>query len=199
MSFDLLKHTKQAARDAVNNLESPDDDIIPVLLTYGPRGLSILGSVMSADEDGRDAFADEITARVAVQQATEATMVCAAYVTLLDAVTGKVSPKQETVVLMHYSADETVTPQAWTAKITRHENRPPDMSVWEELGKGAMGGRFADAIMQGIEFAKTSHDPYMQKILDDGHNEGRVDELVEMFRQVRATMRGSNDPDSDSS
>ena len=200
MTFDLVKHIKQAARDAVNSLNGPEDDILPVVLTYGPRGLSILGGTMSADEDGRDELAEEITARVAVQQATEAAMVCAAYVSMVNVQTGEVSPRQETVVLMHYSADADAAPQAWTAKITRHDNRPPDMSVWEELGEGAVAGRFAEAIMHGIEFAKTRHDIGMQQILDDGHNEGRVDELVEMFRRVRAaTMKGNDNvgnPDS---
>lgn len=188
--FDFVAHIKRAARDALNGLTDPDDDILPVILSNGPHGLSVTGALMPADEEGKAALADQITARVAVAQATEAAMVCPAYLRTINPDTGELGERVEHVVLVHCYLDGQ---SAWSAKVTRHEDRPPDMSIWEDWGTAAVVGRFADAMHAGLAYAKTSHDdPDMQEILDAGHREGQVDRLVELFLAAKAGLKESS-------
>lgn len=187
-SFDLVAHAKTAARDALNILEGPDEDILPVILSWGRRGLGIMGAAMPPDDEGKDDLADMITARISVAQADEAVMVCTAYLTKLDVNTGRKLSRQETIILVH------VTPRgqtAWTAEVTRHANRPPDMSIWEEIPTGAVAGRFAEALSDGLAFARTV-DADMQQILDKGYEEDRVDELVDLFLSAKAILDVQN-------
>lgn len=189
--FDLVAHTKSAARDALNSLEGPEDDILPVILAHGPHGLAIVGAPMPADEDGKSELAEHITARIAVQQATEAAMVCPAYMTTVDPATGQLGERVEHVVLLHCHSDGQ---NAWSARVTRHDDRPPDMSIWEDWGTAAVIGRFADAMHAGLAYARTSRDnPEMQEILDAGHREGKVDRLVELFLAAKDAMKGKQD------
>ena len=201
--FDLTQHAKTAARDAVNSLTDPEEDLLPVVLSYGPRGLGIMGGAMPADNAGRDAMANLIVARLAIDQAEEAVMICMAYLTVLDKVDGHVKcNRQETVVLMHCDND---SQSAWTAKVTRHDNRPPDVSIWEDISGGTdskdasvyAGGRFLEALSEGLAFAKSSAAlPEMQELLDAAHREDRVDDLVALFlatQELLKTEEGSDD------
>ena len=187
-AFDLVAHTKRAARDAVDSLEEPTDDILPVILSNGPRGLAIMGAVMPGEQSDRDNLALNITARIALAQATEAAMVCTAYMSILNTETGEVSERQENIVLVYCTHDHQT---AWTAKLTRHDNRPPDMSIWEEMPTGAIGGRFAQAMSEGLAYARTV-DPEIKEIIDAGYREGRVDELVAMFLKVLGRLRSES-------
>ena len=185
-NFDLVAHAKRCARDALNSLDDPEDDILPVILSHGRRGLDVLGAFMPSDDEAKEALADMITAKIAVAQATEAAMVCTAYVRTVNPETMQTVGKQEVIVLVHCSNGGQ---SAWTANLTRHTNRPPDMSIWQELGAGgtAIGGRFAEAMTNGLIFARTV-DPDMQKILDDGYLSDRVDELVKMFLAAKVAL-----------
>lgn len=185
--FDLVAHAKRCARDALNSLEGPDEDILPVVLSHGPRGLDVLGAFMPESDDGKDGLAEMMTAKIAVAQAKEAAMVCTAYLRPVDPDTGKIVGKQEVIVLVVCHEDG--QQQAWTANITRHPNRPPDMSIWEEMavGEAIIGGRFAEAMLTGLAFARTV-DPDMQEILDDGYRNNRVDELVQMFLAAKSAL-----------
>jgi hypothetical protein len=189
-TFDLVAHTKSAARDALNTLASPDDDILPVVLTHGPHGLHIMGVPMPSSDSDKDELADFISARVAVAQATEATMVCPAYASAVNAETGVTQERQEVIMLLHAGPG---VQEAWFAPITRHEDRPPDMSIWEDMGDGCMMGRFATALETGLCFAESSYaDPDLAKILEDGHREGRIDEMTRMFMVAKEALKGSN-------
>jgi len=184
--FDLVSQAKLGAREALNNLENPEDDILPVVLSYGPRGLSVMGAFMPSTDEGKDELADNMTARIAVAQAQEAAMVSTAYLSVINTKTGKLSERQETIVLIHCTLEKQ---QAWTAKVTRHSSRPPDMSIWEELGEAVMvGGRFASAMVDGLRLASTVDDD-MQSLLDEGYSRNRVDDLVRVFLQVMKKMR----------
>lgn len=189
--FDLVVHTKAAARDALNSLDSPDADILPVVLAYGPRGVEIMGAPMPGTEDEKDELAELITARVAVAQATEAAMVCPAYASTVNAKTGELQERSEIIMLLHCKPG---VQNAWFARVTRHDNRPPDMSVWEDMGGGQMLGRFATALEAGLFYAQTSYsDPGLAKILEDGHRAGRIDEMVKMFMTAMNALKGNQD------
>lgn len=193
--FDLVAHTKTAARDALNLLKRPDEDILPVVLSNGPRGVSILGAPMPASEEDKDALAEIMTARIALAQATEAAMVCPAYASSVNATTGETEERHEIVMLIHCGPGGQ---NAWFAKVTRHEDRPPDMSVWEDMGTGCMMGRFASALQEGLDYAKTSYDnPTMCEMIDKGHKEGRIDDMVQLFVAAKNAMRGKSDDNSD--
>lgn len=183
--FDLVAHAKSAARDALNSLDDPEDDILPVILSYGPRGLDIMGTVMPNDDAGKASLADVMMAKIAIAQASEAAMICTAYVSKVDTETRVIASRQETIVLVHCTVHGQ---QAWTADITRHSDRPPDMSIWRELGSGAVAGRFAEAMTNGLAFAGTV-DSDIQEILDAGYKEDRVDDLVRMFLAAKDALQ----------
>ena len=186
---ELVTQAKVAARNAVDSLTGPDDDIIPVVISNGRRGVDIMGVVMPADDSEKDALADTITARIAIAQATEAAMVTTAYISTLNPHTHEISGRQETVVLFYCNQN---TQRAGTAKLTRHDNRPPDMSIWEEFGEGAtLGGRFAQCLTSGLAFANAV-DSNMQEVLDEGWDAGREDDLVKMFLAAKATLESRN-------
>jgi hypothetical protein len=146
---------------------------------------------MPPSDEEKDRLADLITARMAVNQAVEATMVCPAYASAVNAETGEIQERQEIVMLL-YSAPG--VQKAWFAPVTRHEGRPPDMSLWEDVGEGCMMGRFATALQTGLFFAQTSYaDPELAQILDEGHREGRIDEMTKMFLAAKDVVKGSPD------
>jgi hypothetical protein len=56
----------------------------------------------------------------------------------------------------------------YAADVIRHDNRPPDLGQWEEMG-GEMGGRFGDAVELGLRLAKTVDDvPGLAEIIEKG-------------------------------
>jgi hypothetical protein len=150
-----------------------------------------MGAPMPQSEEDKNHLADVITARMAVNQATEATMVCPAYASSVNAATGEIEERQEIVMLLHSAAG---VQEAWFAPVTRHEGRPPDMSVWEDVGEGCMMGRFATALEAGLFFAQTSYaDPELAQIIEDGHREGRIEEMTKMFLAAKDLLEGSPD------
>lgn len=187
--FDLVSSAKTAARDNVNNLERPDDDLLPVILGYGKRrGLTVMAAPMGGPDD-KDRLAEQITARLAVWQATEACMVCTAYMSLLDPATGEPQDRTENIVLAYWGPGE--KQEFWSARLTRYEDRPPDMSTWETLGTGNMGGRFAQALCDGLFYAGLVDDD-IQQLLDAGFAEDRVEELVQAFISARSKLESGN-------
>jgi hypothetical protein len=166
--FSLVQHARMAARDAVNALTRPEQDILPMLMTYGKRGLGIAGIEMP-DDDGRDRVAKMMVATVAFTEAAEVAFVSTAWMSNSESV--GVRPRDdpqrvEKVVLVHWSGGGVST--MYAADVIRHDNRPPDLGQWEEMG-GEMGGRFGDAVELGLRLAKTVDDvPGLAEIIEKG-------------------------------
>lgn len=159
---DLLTAAKCAARDVMNELAGPGDDIPPALVMQSKTSTEVMRLEMPPSDEERDVLADFITALIAVNAAEEAIFVCTAWIaeaevapdgTIVGSEKASQRPnRSETAVLSHQIGDVT---ELWLAKITRHENRPPDMGLWEKQSPSTgVGGRFADALRMGVKLAK---------------------------------------------
>lgn len=182
--FDFLVHAKASARDALNTLDTPDEDIIPVLLTHGKRGLGIT-ALMMPDDEAKEKIAQMMIASIAFAEATEVIFICTAWMgppNALDVPPSQHPDRMERVILVHQQSTDKC--DLYAAPVIRHDNRPPDLGQWEEMG-GAMGGRFGDAIESGMKLAKSVSDvPGLAKSINESWDKGTVAQDMELFIKV---------------
>lgn len=181
--FDFVVHAKTSARDALNTLEQPDEDILPVLLTRGKRGLGITGLVMP-DDEAKENVAQLMIASLAFAEATECVFICTAWMgppNVEDIPPSQHPERMERVILVHQTADNC---DLYAAPVIRHDNRPPDLGQWEEMG-GAMGGRFGDAIEYGMKLAHSVPDiPGLTETINKSWDDGTVTQDMQLFIKV---------------
>jgi len=174
--FEFLKYAREAVRNAVDTLTEPDEDVFPVLLSHGPRGLSVMGVEMPGDELSKDQMARIMMAQIACSEAEEAAFVCTAWVRL----STEMEQQKERVILIHATRDGE---KMYSAKIYRHTNRPPDLGLWESDDSDSnLGGRFGHALHMGMVMAGTLRQiPGLGEIIDRGWKEDRVEQVVQTF------------------
>jgi hypothetical protein len=175
--FSLVRHAKRSVRDSVYDLRRPDQDVLPVFMTYGKRGLSFAGIELPDDEGRRDQIAKMMAATVAYTEASEVVFICTVWMSppLDGAITRATRPRDdpkrmEKIMLLHSHSDGTSTVHA--ADVIRHDNRPPDLGQWEEV-EGPMGGRFSEAIELGLQLTKTVNEvPGLAEVIEQGWQSG---------------------------
>jgi hypothetical protein len=198
---DLVEHAKTHSRECVEGLTDPDEDIMPVLLWWGPHGpgLMPMGDLMKGDVH-KDRLAKWITATLAVSQATECVTVTTGYMAKVDrddpdvdvsrgTVTKPVRERPEAVeavVLM--CSDRRGQGGIVHAELTRYPDKPPTLGDWNdqrlEVGP-KVGGRFGDAMNLGLQIAREMP-PELVEIIEDGWKIGpeAVQDLIERFVNV---------------
>lgn len=187
---ELVTAARLAARDSVNALDRPDEDIIPALVLKRPGDLKILS--FEVIDDAHGSLADYIMALTACSQATEVALIVTAWMIdnpSTEDMNSGIRPSQhpdrvETVVLAYSAGDGC---QVWTARLTRHENRPPDMGLWESC---PAGGMFATALSNGLKMAAAAPNvPGLTDLLDGIRDEeslvASAAVLLETIREVR--------------
>jgi hypothetical protein len=182
--FDFLVHAKASARDALNGLDGPAEDIIPVLLTHGKRGLGITALTMP-DDAAKEKVAQLMIASIAFAEATECVFICTAWMgppNEMDVPPSQHPDRMERVILVHQQSTDKCN--LYAAPVIRHDNRPPDLGQWEEMG-GAMGGRFGDAIEYGMKLAKSVPViPGLAESINESWEGGTVASDMELFVKV---------------
>ena len=184
--FDIVSYARTSARRIAEVID-PDDDLMPILLAYGERqGLSVTGVEIGNERDKAN-LARWMTARLAVQQAEQAAFICTTYLRLSD---DGPQDKSEVVAIACATRDEfSISQSVSIARLHRSADRPPEIGEWEvTVGDEAeyMGGQFGHALKSGLCFAACVS-PELQEILDRGHSEERIPEMISDF--VRAWDR----------
>jgi hypothetical protein len=206
---DLIEHAKEKSRESCEELTGPEDDVMPILLFLGPRGLGVmpLGTVM-ADEDSKEEGALWMTASLAVARAEQAVMVTTAWMVTrerddpnLDAenarmLNGPVSEQPDRTEHITLMCSDIERDQMIHAPITRYPDKPPTLGEWvDEDYADRLGGRFGDAINLGLKIAKEMP-PEMAEIVDEGWEDGTSSDLVERFVKVARQFTGPPERDS---
>lgn len=186
----LVTAARMAARDSVNALERADDDIIPTLVLKRPGDLKIIN--FEVIDDAHGSLADYIMALTACSQATEVALIATAWMVdnpseedMQSGMRPSQHPDRVETMVLAYSAGDGC--QVWTARLTRHENRPPDMGLWEP---SHAGGMFASALTNGLKMAAAAPDvPGLKDLLDGIRDEDSLVAsaavLLETIREVR--------------
>lgn len=187
-----MSAARTAARDALNALENPEDDIPPVLVADTPRGVMMAGLEIPPGDSGRYDVADYMTALVACVRATEVAFVSTAWIadtTFEDTRRASEHPdRKETIVLAYENEDGR---QLWLAPVTRHENRPPDMGLWQQESTAMIGGRFAAALSLGLKMAKTVKEiPGLAEQLDKANSQEELMVLAAVLVDTIRKARG---------
>jgi len=177
---ELVTAAKTAARDALNDLETPEADIPPLLVAKTPKGYLSVQLEMPQELDERDMVADYMMALIACSRATEAVFICTAWIataTFDDMRRPSQREDKDEVLVLAYDNGDTTS--LWMAGLTRHENRPPDMGLWKQDGDSAVGGRFAEALSLGLKLAETVAEiPGLQDQLDEAATPEEISSLA---------------------
>jgi hypothetical protein len=207
---DLLEYTKDCVKRIAADFDKPDADFLPTLLLKMHDGnVAICG--LAADFDSqkeKDECAKFMMAACACARAKEACFVSSAWAVEYAPPEGEKFENWQEVE----KRDDFVMPRdnpnrievvnvmcsrpggdvMASAEITRHEDegKPPTIGEWKEMGgEGTkLGGRFGDAIHDGIELG--------QKLLGDetpAELRAYMDEMIakgEFEELVRSFMRG---------
>jgi hypothetical protein len=197
--FDLLAHGLSHARESLEGLEDPEEDIMPVLLFTGPYGMGVMPLLDMEDDAAKDALAEMMTTTLACSRADQALMITCSWMvhatkpkgdkSLLDVMPSEHPDRVEVITAMYMTAGEK-TESITSAVIIRHPDKPPELGPWDTTiaGKGdddsfKIGGRFGDAIHMGFNFVEGMPPPLIE-ILDEGWAAGEQEQLIERFHKV---------------
>jgi hypothetical protein len=198
--FDLLKHGKEHARESLEGLEDPEEDILPVLLTTGPYGMSVMPLLGMGDDDQKDALAQMMTTLLAVSRATQAVLITTGWMVaaksaegdkhLLDVMPSQHPDRVETITAM-YMTDGSKPETMAHAVITRHKDKPPKLGPWTNNLAGldaddkpvSIGGRFGDAVHMGFNFV-AGMPPQLVELIDAGWAANEQEDLIKRFHNV---------------
>jgi len=194
--FDLLKHGLDHARECLESLKEPDDDILPVLMWIGPYGMGVMPMLDMADDDAKDALAEMMTTSLACSRATEALMITCSWMvtakskdgdpTILNVMPSQHPDRVECITAMHMTGDKKHESMS-SAVITRYPDKPPELGEWDtnlsDDDEFQIGGRFGDAIHMGFTFVNGMPPPLVE-ILDEGWALGEQEQLIKRFHRV---------------
>lgn len=193
--FDLLEHAQLHARECLEGLEDPDDDVMPVMLWLGPYGMGIMPMLDMSDQEAKDRLVGKMVTALAVGRATEVVTITTSWMVsvettpelrkgILDVMPSEHPDRVENVVITHVDEE---SDGMTSAVITRFSDKPPTLGDWTCMDFGRepvrMGGRFGDAMHLGLDLVK-SMPPELVEIIDDGWALGRQDELITRFHNV---------------
>ena len=190
--FDLLNHGLTHARECLESLKEPDDDILPVLMWIGPYGMGVMPLLDMTDDEAKDGLGEMMTTMLAVSRATEAVLITCSWMVMAknkeeyDAmdVMPRDHPDRVEIISAMYAAAIPDTDSMSSGRITRHPDKPPELGEWKtDMGDMRIGGRFGDAMHMGLDFAKDMPEELIE-ILDAGWELGEQEMLVERFHTV---------------
>ncbi len=194
--FNLLEHAQKLARKSAEDLDGPDNDILPVMLWVGPHGMGMLPLTLMADAKEKNTLAGWMVAALAVSRATEVTMTTTAWMVLgddehiLDDVTPSEHPDRVEIISLVHSDWEHNT--LWSAPIARYPDKNPTLGEWSSFPSDVLSGRFGTAMRRGLQCAKEMPEE-MVEMVEEGWEAGRQQELVARFEKVYSTMFGTDD------
>jgi hypothetical protein len=201
LTRDLLKTAKFLARKSCEDLETPDDDIMPVMLWRGRYGDGMMPMVPMSDDRDKDRIASMMTTVLAVSRANIAATITTGWmVTVPDDGTGQ--PELNCMPSEHPDRVECVTiicvrrddgDSMSSAKLTRHPDRAPDLAEWETVLRHLeVDGRFGNAMHLGMHLSDGMPADLVE-IIDEGWRQGRGEDLIRRFHRVFAGMKVLND------
>jgi hypothetical protein len=203
---DLLKHAQKITAKNVAELEGPEDDIMPTFLWLGPHGMGLMPLVPMTDWRQKDRLAAGMMAALCVSQATEAVFVSTSWMvksdrppdmtagkTDADSLLGGLMPSEhpdrvEVIVAIYQGKGD--RSYFASAEVIRYPDKPPDLREWDtKMSDAKVGGRFAEAIMNGLSMVE-SMPQEMVDIIESGWREGEQQDLMRRFLKVYGDMTG---------
>lgn len=195
MSEELMVVAKAASRKCMEELEGPDDDIIPMLVWRGPAGFGFmpLGELIAEGLD-KDGAVPVIMGTIVAFQAEGAAMVMTGWMVWpadgepLDCSPSEHPAGLEVVTVMSMGADPKCD-RMDSAPVIRYPDKPPGLAPWRQDGalQGRIMGRFGDAIHAGLDAVRVMP-PEVAEELDRAQAGGRMSEVVE--KAVRTIIEG---------
>lgn len=198
MSKDLLDVARGLAGKSCQDLKTPDDDIMPVMLWQGPYGGGMMPMIPMSNEDDKDRLAEMIVTVLAVSRADSAVTITTSWT--VEALGTPDSDPLETLGCMpseHPDRTERITivcvqrnagDSISSARLTRHPDRGPDLAQWDTvLQHLEVDGRFGSAMHLGLELAEKMP-PDLVEIIDEGWREGQGQDMIRRFHRVFAAL-----------
>lgn len=200
--FDLLEHGLTHARECLEALTKPNDDILPVLMWLGPYGMGVMPLLDMTDEKHKDDLAEMMTTSLACSRATEAVMITTSWMVkavdpggdgaLLNCMPSEHPDRVEAITAMYVTHESNKDAMA-SAPVIRAPRTKPQLGEWSrDMADMRVGGRFGDAIHMGMDFAANMPDELIA-ILDEGWRDGEQEDLIKRFHKVFRTFIKSMD------
>lgn len=146
--FDFESAIRCMARDGISEVDDPDGDVPPIVVTEGPRGIVGIGfNISDRDTDNRATML-EIAAALGVVRATRAAMICMAWVS--DKTEGRQGQRQEAVMVTIVDLNNV---RILFAPVQRNRDMPPDLGSWIEADEE--GARVAGAFINALRYGLT--------------------------------------------
>ena len=191
----LIDQAREHVEALVADLED-EDDFMPFLtyngIAQGEPSSGYVGLQMPENEQRND-IADVMMAILAIYRATEAVFASVTWAVKtatadeLDVMPSEHPDRVEQVFMIHVTPDGDAI---HSARVTRVQGRV-QLGDWEAIeGLQRVGGRFADAIHNGITMG-AQLPPEMITFIDARVADDQVEELVGPFLRAMRTIRGT--------
>jgi hypothetical protein len=196
---------KFLARKSCEDLETSDDDIMPVMLWRGRYGDGMMPMVPMGDDRDKNRIASMMTTVLAVSRADIAATITTGWMVKVHREPDSDSDPLESLNCMpseHPDRVECINivcirrdgkDSMSSAVLTRHLDRGPDLSEWETILDGLeIDGRFGDAMHLGMHISDGMPTDLVE-IIDEGWRDGQGEDMIRRFHKVFTGVQVLND------
>jgi hypothetical protein len=208
MTNPIMEFAQRHADEAMTELDSPEDDIMPVFFFKGPHGIGLMPCVPMRNDKDKDGIAAAMQAAVVVSRATETAFISTSWTVradrknpdeagpsvdeandLLHGVMPSQHPDRVECITIMVVTESAVA--MGSADITRYKDKLPTLSKWEvfEHEGVKLGGRFGEAIDHALRMVQESP-PEMVEIIEEAWQDGTQQDLMDRFLKVRGNILG---------